>query len=118
MFVLVLYNMIRLQMLLCRDEINVSRLIGASDSFIMRPLAYYAILQVLIASGVAYLLVNLFINFINGLFRHLNYLFGNSFLLSNLDKMDLVQMLCILIIFTIFSVFLAVRWIFKNSYSQ
>lgn len=118
MFVLVLYNMIRLQMLLCRDEINVSRLIGASDTFIMRPLAYYAILQVILASGIAYILVNLFINFINGLFSHLNSLFGNTFLLSNLNRMELVQMLCILIIFTIFAVFLAVRWVFKNSYSQ
>ncbi len=118
MFVLVLYNMIRLQMLLCKDEINVSRLIGASDSFIMRPLAYYAILQVTFACGVAYVLVNLFINFVNGLFNQLNSLFGNDFLLSNLSRIELIQMLCILIIFTIFAVFLAVRWVFKNSYAQ
>ena len=117
MFVLVLYNMIRLQMLLCKDEITVSRLIGASDSFIMRPLAYYAILQVTFACGVAYVLVNLFINFINGLFNQLNSLFGNTFLISNLSSIELVQMLCILIIFTIFAVFLAVRWVFKNSYA-
>ncbi len=118
MFVLVLYNMIRLQMLLCKDEIAVSRLIGASDSFIMRPLAYYAILQVTIACGIAYVLVNLFINFINGLFNQLNSLFGHTFLLSNLSSIELIQMLCILIIFTIFAVFLAVRWVFKNSYTQ
>ena len=118
MFVLVLYNMIRLQMLLNRDEINVSRLIGASDIFIMRPLAYYAILQVTIASIVAYIFVNLFINYINGLFKNLNYLFGNTFWLSSLKHFELVQMIFILIIFTIFAVFIAVRWVFKNSYTQ
>lgn len=117
-FVLVLYNMIRLQMLLRYDEITVSRLIGASDSFIMRPLAYYAVLQVTIAAAVAYLLVNLFINFMNGLFIRLNYLFGKSFLLTNLSPSELGQMLAILIVFTIFAVFLAVRWVFKHSDSQ
>ncbi|MFN7094737.1 MAG: cell division protein FtsX, partial [Burkholderiales bacterium] len=65
--ILVIYNMVRLQMLLRHDEITVSRLIGASDSFIMRPLAYYAVLQVVLASGIAFVLVNWFINFINHL---------------------------------------------------
>ena len=63
-FTLVVYNMIRLEMFLCQDEITVSRLIGASDSFILLPLAYYAVLQVILALGIAYFLVNLFINFI------------------------------------------------------
>ena len=116
--VLVIYNMIRLQMLLRRDEILVSRLIGASDSFIMRPLAYYAVLQIILGSAIAYVLVNLFINFMNHLFISLNSLFGHSFLLSNLSPLELAEMLGILIIFTIFAVFLAVRWVFKYSYSQ
>lgn len=117
-FVLVVYNMIRLQMLLCQDEITVSRLIGASDNFIMCPLAYYAILQVILGGALAYLLVNMFINFMNNLFTHLNYLFGHSFLLSNLSALELGQMLIILIIFTIFAVFLAVQWVFKRSQAQ
>lgn len=117
-FVLVVYNMIRLEMLLCQDEITVSRLIGASDSFIMRPLAYYAVWQVVLGSAIAYLLVNLFINFMNSLFTHLNYLFGNSFLLTNLSPIELGQMLIVLIVFTIFAVFLAVRWVFRHSYKQ
>ena len=116
--VLIIYNMIRLQMLLRRDEILVSRLIGASDSFIMRPLAYYAILQVILGSVVAYFLVNLFVNYMNSLFNSLNSLFGNSFLLSNLAPVQLLEMLGILIIFTIFAVFLAVSWVFKNSYTR
>ncbi len=117
-FVLVVYNMIRLQMLIRKDEITVSRLIGASDSFIMRPLAYYAILQVTIAAAIAYLLVNLFINFMNSLFSRLNYLFGHQFLLTNLSPAELCQMLIVLIIFSIFAVFLAVQWVFKHSYTQ
>ena len=116
--VLVIYNMIRLQMLLRKDEILVSRLIGASDNFIMRPLAYYAILQVALGSALAYILVNLFIDYMNSLFTSLNSLFGNSFLLSNLNPIQLIEMLGILIIFTVFAVFLAVRWVFKYSYTK
>jgi cell division transport system permease protein len=116
--ILVIYNMVRLQMLLRHDEITVSRLIGASDSFIMRPLAYYAVLQVILASGIAFVLVNWFINFINHLFLSFSTLFGHAFLLTNLTPTQLTVMLLILIIFTIFAVFLAVRWVFSKSYSR
>lgn len=114
--VIVVYNIIRLQMLLRQDEIIVSRLIGASDSFIMRPLAYYAVLQILIAAGVAVYAVNLFMNYINNLFINLNSLFGQNFLLSPLDNIQILQLTGILVIFSIFAVFLAVRWVFRNSY--
>ncbi|MCX8514314.1 MAG: permease-like cell division protein FtsX [Burkholderiales bacterium] len=117
-FVIIIYNMIRLEMMLCQTEITVSRLIGASDSFIMRPLAYYAILQVVLGSVVSYLMVNQFINYLNNLFLQLNNLFGNDFLLSKMSYQQCGQMLASLIVFTILAVFLAVRWVFKNSYSQ
>ncbi|MBP9743197.1 MAG: permease-like cell division protein FtsX [Burkholderiales bacterium] len=118
LFVLVVYNMIRLQMLLRQDEITVSRLIGASDTFIMRPLAYYAGLQVILGGVAAYFLVNVFVNFMNTLFTNLNFLFGNRFILTSLSLMELGQMLLILIIFTIFAVFLAVQWVFRHNYSK
>jgi cell division transport system permease protein len=118
LLVLVIYNLIRLQMLIRQDEIMVSRLIGASDSFIMRPLAYYAITQTIIGALVAYGLIHWFINFINNLFLNLSNLFGQSFILVPLSIMQLLQVLLILIALTIFSVFLAVRTVFRNSYTQ
>ena len=116
--VLVIYNLIRLQILLKRDEITIAHLIGASDSFIMRPLAYYAVIQIILSTILAYFLVNWFIDFLNQLFLHFNSLFGQTFLLKHLMLSQVLQMLFILIIFTIFTVFVAVRWIFRNNYTQ
>jgi cell division transport system permease protein len=116
--VIVIYNLIRLQMLLRQDEILVSRLIGASDSFIMRPLAYYAVLQVIISAGVAFFLVNLFISFLNNLFLSLNNLFGNNFIIPNLSAIQFSQLLAVLVVFTVFAVFMAVQWVFKNIHAK
>lgn len=116
--ILVIYNIIRLQMLLRQDEITVSRLIGASDSFIMRPLTYYALLQVVVGALIAFYLVHLFVKFVNGLFLSLNNLFGHAFLLNNLTPVQMAQMLAILIVFSIFAVFVAVQLVFKNKYTQ
>lgn len=44
-FVLVSYNTIRLQILARRDEIEISKLIGAPNSFIRRPFLYHAAIQ-------------------------------------------------------------------------
>jgi cell division transport system permease protein len=114
--VIVIYNLIRLQMLLRKDEIIVSRLIGASDSFIMRPLAYYAVLQILIATAFAIYGVNLFVIYLNNMFANLASLFGSNFRLYPLDYMQMLQISGILIIFGVFAVFLAVRWVFRGNY--
>lgn len=114
--VIVVYNIIRLQMLLRQDEIIVSRLIGASDSFIMRPLSYYAILQIALATGLAIFTVNLFIQYINSLFSNLTSLFGSSVLLTQFNLIQILQIGGLLVIFGVFAVFLAVRWVFRNSY--
>lgn len=116
--ILVIYNMIRLQMLLRQDEINVSRLIGASDSFIMRPLNYYALLQIILSSAISFSLINCLINFINKLFINFSDLFGNDFLLPNFSINQFLLMVLILIVFTIFAVFLAVQWIFRNTEAE
>jgi cell division transport system permease protein len=116
--IIVIYNMIRLQMSLRQDEIIVSRLIGASDSFIMRPLIHYATIQIILGSAIGFALVNLFANYINNLFSRLNLLFGNGFHLSPLNNIQILQLSVFLIIFGILAVFLAVRFIFKNSYVQ
>jgi cell division transport system permease protein len=116
--ILTIYNLIRLQMLEGQDEITVSRLIGASDGFIMRPLAYYAIIQMIIAAGASFVLINRFINYLNNLFSNLNNLFGNTFTLIPLSYTQLGEMLVTLIVFTIFAVFIAVQTVFRKNHSQ
>jgi len=55
--VAVTFNTIRLQILTQRDEIEVSKLIGATDAFIRRPFYYLGLLQGLAGGAVAVLLV-------------------------------------------------------------
>lgn len=115
---LVVYNMIRLQMMLKSDAIQVSRLIGASDSFIMRPLIHYAIWQVTLATAIAGGGIYLFTQNLNAIFVHFSSLFGNGFQLQVLPIKEFMTMWGVLIVFTIFTVFLAVRWVFRNTYSK
>jgi cell division transport system permease protein len=51
--VAVTFNTIRLQILTQREEIEVSRLLGATDAFIRRPFYYAGFLQGLLGGGVA-----------------------------------------------------------------
>ncbi|MFN8769354.1 MAG: cell division protein FtsX [Neisseriaceae bacterium] len=112
--VLIIYNLIRLQMFQNQDEITVSRLIGASDSFIMRPLIYYATLQVVIGGLIAFGLINWFIIYIDKLFINMGALFGKGFILSPIGYIQSAQILIILIVFTIFAVFIAVKSILRK----
>lgn len=52
--VLVTHNTIRMQILARRDEIEVSKLIGAPDSFIRRPFMYHALWQGVLAALIAW----------------------------------------------------------------
>lgn len=116
--VMVVYNMIRLQMLLRQEEITVSRLIGASDAFVMRPLVYYALIQITVGAGIAFYLVNLFVRLLNLMFLNLNNLFGKDFLFHSLSLLQMLDILIILGVFSTFAVFIAVKMVFKNTYVQ
>ncbi len=115
---LVVYNMIRLQMLLKSDAIKVSRLIGASDSFIMRPLIHYAVWQVTLATAIAVGSLHYLTKSLNIMFANFSNLFGKGFQLASLELFQFAGLWLALIIFTIFTVFLAVQWVFRNSYSR
>lgn len=115
---LVVYNMIRLQMLLKSDAIKVSRLIGASDSFIMRPLIHYAVWQVTLATAIAVGSLHYLIKSLNAMFANFSNLFGKGFQLAPLELFQFGALWLALIIFTIFTVFLAVQWVFRNSHSH
>lgn len=63
--VAVVFNTIRLQVLLAREEIEVTRLIGATDAFIRRPFFYLGAAQGLLAGAVAWGLTWLMLNPLN-----------------------------------------------------
>ena len=57
--VAVTFNTIRLQVLARRDEIEVSKLIGATNAFIRRPFLYFGTLQCLLGALLAWVLVEI-----------------------------------------------------------
>lgn len=61
----VMFNTIRLQIVTKRDEIEISKLIGATDPFIRRPFLYFGALQGLTAGVIAWSIVFLLIHLIN-----------------------------------------------------
>jgi len=61
----VMFNTIRLQIATKHDEIEISKLIGATDPFIRRPFLYFGALQGLLAGIVAWMIVFLLIHLID-----------------------------------------------------
>jgi cell division transport system permease protein len=77
--VAVTFNTIRLQILTQRDEIEVSKLIGASDAFIRRPFYYLGLLQGLAGGVIALIIVALALALLNRELRALAESYGSSF---------------------------------------
>jgi len=84
----VTFNSIRLQILTQRDEIEVSRLLGATDGFIQRPFYYLGALQGLAGGAVALGSVAASIALLNRGVRQLAATYGSSFELSFLGPAD------------------------------
>ena len=77
--VAVTFNTIRLQILTRRDEIEVSKLIGATDAFIRRPFCYFGLLQGLAGGVVALGIVAAVLSLLNRELRPLAQSYGASF---------------------------------------
>jgi len=110
--VLVLYNFIRLQMFQNKEEISVSRLIGASDLFIMRPLVYYTIIQVLLGSIIGCVAVDWLIISLNNLANGISVV--NNFHFIMLNTWQVMQLGVSLVVFSIFAVFFAVMAVLRR----
>jgi len=80
--VAVTFNTIRLQILTQREEIEVSKLIGATDAFIRRPFYYLGLLQGLVGGAVALALVAAALALLNREVSVLADSYGSSFRLG------------------------------------
>lgn len=76
--VAVTFNTIRLQILTRRDEIEVSKLIGATNLFIRRPFLYLGGMQGLLGGGAAWLIVAIAVRLLNRELAAFGDLFGLS----------------------------------------
>ena len=87
------FNTIRLQILTQRDEIEVSKLIGATNSFIRRPFLYFGALQGLLGGATAWLIVTASLLLLNRELGTLSQLYASQFALQPLSPGDSLSLL-------------------------
>ena len=91
--VTVTFNTIRLQILTRWDEIEVSKLIGATNGFIRRPFLYFGAVQGMGGGIAAWLIIALGIYLINGALTDLVRLYALDFRLHHLSSEDSISLL-------------------------
>jgi cell division transport system permease protein len=84
----VTFNTIRLQILTQRDEIEVSKLIGATDAFIRRPFLYLGLVQGLAGGALALGIVWTGLALLNSEVRPLAQTYGSRFAFGFLSPGD------------------------------
>ncbi|RFC36532.1 MAG: cell division transport system permease protein [Candidatus Nitrotoga sp. LAW] len=75
------FNTIRLQILTQREEIEVSKLIGATNTFIRRPFLYFGFLQGLLGGATAWFIITISLRLLNNNLSELTHLYASSFTL-------------------------------------
>ena len=87
------FNTIRLQILTQRDEIEVSKLIGATDGFIRRPFLYFGAIQGLLGGIAAWFIITASLLLLNQQFGTLAQLYDSQFVLHPLSAGDSLSLL-------------------------
>ena len=95
-------NAIRMQILTRKEEIEVARLIGATDAFIRRPFIYFAMLQGLLGGLLASAIVSAVLAHLNPAVVELAHAYGQKFSLLSPDfsTVAIVCAFCSLLTFT------------------
>lgn len=93
--VAVVFNTIRLQVLTQREEILVSRLIGATDTYIQRPFYYTGALLGLFAGAVALGAVALSLRPLNAAIAEFARLYASEFQLAPLEPLAMALLLAL-----------------------
>ncbi len=87
------FNTIRLQILTRREEIEVAKLIGATDGFIRRPFLYFGLTQGLLGGITALLIVSGSLMLLNHNLSELTQLYASTFSLQALSFADSLTLL-------------------------
>ncbi len=105
----VVFNTVRLQVLTQREEIAVSRLLGATDAFIHRPFYYAGALLGLCAGAVALVAVGLALQPLNTAIAEFARLYASEFHLTVLSLPTTLALLAISIVLGLLGAALSVR---------
>jgi cell division transport system permease protein len=87
------FNTIRLQILTQRDEIEVAKLIGATNGFIRRPFLYFGATQGLLGGIMAWLIITVSLLLLNHQLNALAQLYASQFILHPLSLGDSLTLL-------------------------
>ncbi|MFA6971466.1 MAG: permease-like cell division protein FtsX [Gallionella sp.] len=87
------FNTIRLQILTQRDEIQVAKLIGATNAFIRRPFLYFGAVQGLLGGIAAWLIITLSLLLLKQPLATLSQLYASEFTLQPLPLSDSLSLL-------------------------
>ncbi|GIU19360.1 cell division protein FtsX [Shewanella colwelliana] len=90
--VLVIGNTIRLAIMNRRTEIEVMKLVGATESFIQRPFLYTGIWYGIIGGILAWVIINLLVWYLDGALAQLLGLYGSSLEMQSLTLVELGQL--------------------------
>ena len=91
--VAITFNTIRLQVLTQREEIEVSKLIGATNAFIRRPFLYFGAIQGLLGGLAAWLIISISLLLLNQPLGTLAQLYSTRFSLHPLSPGDSLALL-------------------------
>jgi cell division transport system permease protein len=87
------FNTIRLQIVTQRDEIQVAKLIGATDAFIRRPFLYFGAIQGLLGGVAAWLIILSSLQLLKQPLAALSQLYASNFALEPLTAGDSASLL-------------------------
>lgn len=100
------FNTVRMQALVQRDEIAVARLVGATEAFVQRPFLYLGAITGLCAGLLSIALTAIALRMMNGAIQVLSETYGQSFVLRLPDLFWLVFSIVIVMLVAA----LAARW--------
>lgn len=92
---LVVGNTIRLEIQERVEEIEISKLLGATDAFVRRPFLYAGVWLGLLGGIVAWLLLNLGLYSLRGPVAELARSYGSSFTMGSLPAIDTIKLLLV-----------------------
>ncbi|MFQ6372051.1 permease-like cell division protein FtsX [Shewanella sp. YIC-542] len=90
--VLVIGNTIRLAIMNRRNEIEVMKLVGATEAFIQRPFLYSGIWYGVVGGLLAWCIINLLVWYLSGTLSSFMGLYGSDLQLQSLSFTELLQM--------------------------
>ncbi|AZQ12467.1 permease-like cell division protein FtsX [Shewanella khirikhana] len=90
--VLVIGNTIRLAIMNRRNEIEVMKLVGATEAFIQRPFLYTGIWYGVIGGILAWIIINLLVWYLDGAIAELLGLYGSDIEMASLSFTELIQL--------------------------